>query len=67
MPTGGVNEKNLREYLNCDKVACCGGSWMVKGEFVRNKEFSKKTGKQKRGRICYERCRSQGEKIEKHK
>lgn len=44
MPTGGVNEKNLREYLNCDKVACCGGSWMVKGEFVRNKEFSKKTG-----------------------
>lgn len=41
MPTGGVNEKNLREYLNCDKVVCCGGSWMVKGEFVRNKEFSK--------------------------
>lgn len=41
MPTGGINAKNLGEYLSCDKIVCCGGSWMVKGEFVKNGEFNK--------------------------
>lgn len=41
MPTGGVNAKNLSEYLSCDKILCCGGSWMVKGELIRNREFDK--------------------------
>ena len=31
MPTGGINAGNLTEYLSCDKILCCGGSWMVKG------------------------------------
>ena len=26
MPTGGVNLKNLRDYLSCDKIAACGGT-----------------------------------------
>ena len=30
MPTGGINTKNLADYLSCDKILCCGGSWMVK-------------------------------------
>ena len=32
MPTGGISAKNLKEYLEYDKILCCGGSWMVKGE-----------------------------------
>ncbi len=41
MPTGGINEKNLPDYLSNDKVAACGGSWMVKGEYVENGDFDK--------------------------
>ena len=41
MPTGGVNPKNLSEYLSGKSVIACGGSWMVKGELVRAGEFDK--------------------------
>ena len=41
MPTGGVNPKNLSEYLSCKSVIACCGSWMVKGELVRAGEFDK--------------------------
>ena len=41
MPTGGINTKNLKEYLACDKILCCGGSWMVKGDMVEAGEFDK--------------------------
>ena len=41
MPTGGINTKNLKEYLACDKILCCGGSWMVKGDLVEAGEFDK--------------------------
>lgn len=41
MPTGGINKKNLEEYLSCDKIICCGGSWMVKGDMIRNGAFDK--------------------------
>lgn len=39
MPTGGVNAKNLESYLSCDKIIACGGSWMVKGDLVRDGKF----------------------------
>ena len=38
MPTGGINTKNLKEYLGFSKILCCGGSWMVKGDMIKNKE-----------------------------
>ena len=41
MPTGGINAKNLEEYLSCDKIICCGGSWMIKGDLVKAGEFDK--------------------------
>ena len=41
MPTGGISAKNLKDYLECDKIICCGGSWMVKGDLIRNGEFDK--------------------------
>ena len=29
MPTGGINAKNIRDYLAIKNVVACGGSWMV--------------------------------------
>ena len=31
MPTGGVNEDNVLEFLGYDRIFACGGSWMMKG------------------------------------
>lgn len=31
MPTGGVDNSNLKEFIACDKIIACGGSWIVKG------------------------------------
>lgn len=39
MPTGGVNAKNLADYLSSDKIIACGGSWMVKGSLVEAGKF----------------------------
>ena len=41
MPTGGISAKNLKDYLSCDKILCCGGSWMVKGDLIKAGEFDK--------------------------
>ena len=41
MPTGGINAKNLEEYLSFGKIAACGGSWMVKADLVDKKQFDK--------------------------
>ena len=43
MPTGGISPKNLKDYLSCDKILCCGGSWMVKGDMIKAGEFDKIT------------------------
>ena len=41
MPTGGIGVNNLKDYLSFDKILCCGGSWMVKGDLIKNGEFDK--------------------------
>lgn len=41
MPTGGINAKNILDYLSFNKIIACGGSWMVSGDLVKNKEFDK--------------------------
>ncbi len=41
MPTGGINTENLSRYLSCDKIAACGGSWMVKKDLIKAGEFEK--------------------------
>lgn len=40
MPTGGVSEKNLNEYLAYDRIVACGGSWMVKPELIDAGDFA---------------------------
>lgn len=34
-PTGGINEKNFKEYLALDSVLCVGGSWIVPADLVK--------------------------------
>lgn len=39
-PTGGVNEKNFRDYLALPNVSCVGGSWIVPDEAIKNNDWS---------------------------
>ena len=41
MPTGGINAKNMNDYLSFDKIIACGGSWMVKSDLIKAGEFDK--------------------------
>jgi 2-dehydro-3-deoxyphosphogluconate aldolase/(4S)-4-hydroxy-2-oxoglutarate aldolase len=34
MPTGGVNEANIGSYVKLKNVLACGGSWMVRDDFI---------------------------------
>ena len=40
MPTGGINATNVRNYLACNKILACGGSWMVKGDLISAGNFA---------------------------
>lgn len=39
MPTGGIDAKNVGEYLSYNRIIACGGSWMVKGDLVKEGRF----------------------------
>lgn len=39
MPTGGVNAKNLAEYLALANVLCCGGSWLAEPSALSERRF----------------------------
>lgn len=41
LPTGGVNEQNLNEYLSFSKIVACGGSWMVPADAVAAKDWKR--------------------------
>ncbi|MCL1899983.1 MAG: keto-deoxy-phosphogluconate aldolase, partial [Promicromonosporaceae bacterium] len=34
LPTGGINERNLHDYLELPAVIAAGGSWMVERSLV---------------------------------
>ena len=38
LPTGGVDETNIDEYLSCDKVVAVGASYIMKGDVKANCE-----------------------------
>ena len=40
MPTGGVNAKNINDYLGFSKVIACGGSWMVDPKLIEAGNFA---------------------------
>ncbi len=39
MPTGGLNVDNFTDYLALPNVVACGGSWMVKAEYITQGQF----------------------------
>ncbi len=39
MPTGGVSEANVMDYLNDSHIVAAGGSWMVKGDLIKAGKF----------------------------
>ncbi len=43
MPTGGVNTKNMMDYLSFDQIACCGGTWMVKKDLIEGEKWDEIT------------------------
>ena len=43
MPTGGVNAKNLMDYLSFDKIVACGGTWMVKKDLINDEQWDEIT------------------------
>jgi 2-dehydro-3-deoxyphosphogluconate aldolase/(4S)-4-hydroxy-2-oxoglutarate aldolase len=40
IPTGGVSEKNLTDYLSLPNVHAVGGSWMVPGKLIEAGDFA---------------------------
>lgn len=43
IPTGGINSKNLNDYLSFPRIIACGGSWMVKDDLIRDGKFNEIT------------------------
>lgn len=39
MPTGGINEQNLDDYLHFDKVLAVSGNWMSTPEMIENNDL----------------------------
>lgn len=35
MPTGGIRQADLEEYLSCPAILACGGTWITKADLVR--------------------------------
>ena len=42
-PTGGISFNNIKSYLALPNVMCCGGSWLVTSDIVKNKNWSQIT------------------------
>lgn len=42
-PTGGINEKNFKDYLALPNVKCVGGSWIVPDDAVAAKDWQRIT------------------------
>jgi len=39
IPTGGINQDNLADYLAQSSVHCCGGSWLVEANLISAGKF----------------------------
>lgn len=47
MCTGGVNAKNVNDYLGFDAIIAVGGTWMCKSDVIKAKEWDKITAMSK--------------------
>jgi len=39
IPTGGIDESNVVQYLKSSRVLACGGSWMVRADLISARRF----------------------------
>ncbi|MCL1795143.1 MAG: bifunctional 4-hydroxy-2-oxoglutarate aldolase/2-dehydro-3-deoxy-phosphogluconate aldolase, partial [Oscillospiraceae bacterium] len=40
LPTGGIKQKNLNDYLSFERVVACGGSWMADPALIEAGDFA---------------------------
>lgn len=40
MPTGGINQNNIQDYINLPNVGCIGGSWVCTKEDIQQGHFN---------------------------
>lgn len=52
IPTGGVDVKNLANYLSCPNVHAVGGSWMVPGDALAEGAYNRIESLCREARIC---------------
>jgi 2-dehydro-3-deoxyphosphogluconate aldolase/(4S)-4-hydroxy-2-oxoglutarate aldolase len=57
VPTGSVTTATLEDYLALPQVVACGGSWMVKPDFIRNGEWGRITELAAESVAIVARCR----------
>ena len=57
MPTGGINLKNLKEYLSAPVIAACGGSYMVTADLIDNNKWDEITELCKQSRAIVKEAR----------
>lgn len=43
MPTGGINENNITDYIVSDNIVACGGSWMVNNKLIADENYAEIT------------------------
>jgi 2-dehydro-3-deoxyphosphogluconate aldolase/(4S)-4-hydroxy-2-oxoglutarate aldolase len=58
VPTGGISEVNLKNYLSLPNVAACGGSWIVANELLAAGRFDEITHLVRRALGIVEEVRS---------
>ena len=47
IPTGGISQHNINDYLKVDSVLACGGSWMIDKENQETENYTQITEKVK--------------------
>ncbi len=57
MPTGGIDSSNLPSYLELPSVFACGGSWMVRREWLEHEAWEQVVRATSQARHAVERAR----------
>ena len=60
VPTGGINLRNLADYLSLPSVHACGGSWMVEGKLLAGGQFEEITRLSAEARAIVQQVRGAG-------
>lgn len=58
IPTGGINPRNLAEYLKFPKVLACGGTWIAKSSLISAGRFDDILGNTKEAVEIVKVCRN---------